>query len=536
VGPIVLLSVLAERPSRLPALPRRLGPRVSAHTLSALVVLVIAGVAFAFGVSAGRSVASAPTRVEVVLTTADLSQRLARLPDVTFGDPPPPGAAVINIDDRVRYQRVTGFGGAMTDTSAWLLYDELSPATRAAVMNELFGAHGIHLNFLRLPIGASDFTKDGAPYSYDDMSPLASDPLLAHFSIDHDRAYIVPALRQVLALDPGVEILADPWTPPAWMKSNDSLDNQGNQGLLLNSAYGPWATYFVKFLQDYAQLGIRISAITPQNEPTNPTLYPGLDLDSSSEASFITRFLVPALRQAGLHPKIYGGDVGVDALAAPYASAIDGQSVELQSGRDYVNTIANGPAAGELSGIAWHCYYGDPEVMSTLHTTAPKLDQIVDECSPGITPFSISELVIFGLRNWASAVALWNLALDPRGGPVEPPNRGCPTCTGIVTVDQNSHTVRFNQAFFQLAQASAYVQPGAQRIRSDHFVAYGYSRRGEDVATPGLDDVALLNPDGSHVLIAYNNAARPVTFAVRWHSRSFTYTLAAGATATFLWD
>jgi O-glycosyl hydrolase len=302
------------------------------------------------------------------------------------------------------------------------------------------------------------------------------------------------------------------------MKTNDSLNNQGYLGVLLNSAYAPLARYFVKFLQAYAAVGIKIAAITPQNEPTNPTLYPGLQLDSGGEARFITRYLVPALRQAGLHPKIYGHDYGWSAQSAAYADA-----------------IATGPAAGGLSGIAWHCYFGGPGVMNALHRLAPRLDEIVDECSPGLIPFSVSELVILAMRNWSSLVALWNLALDPHGGPVQPPNHGCPSCSGMVTVDPRSHTVRFTQAFFQLAQASEFVEPGAQRIKSNTFVTYSYPGPGVNVASPGLDDVALVNPDASHVLIAYDNAARAITFAVKWRGRAFTYTLAPGATATFVW-
>jgi glucosylceramidase len=173
--------------------------------------------------------------------------------------------------------------------------------------------------------------------------------------------------------------------------------------------------------------------------------------------------------------------------------------------------------------------------MSAVHGIAPRLDQIVDECSPGISPFPVSELVIAATRNWASEVALWNLALDPRGGPVQPPNHGCPTCSGVVTIDQHTHTARLTSSYFQLGQASAFVQPGAYRIKSGHFVSYRYTGPGTNVVTPGLDDVALLNPDGSRVLIAYNNSKARIRFAVKWHQHTFTYTLAPQTTATFTW-
>jgi glucosylceramidase len=490
----------------------------------ALVLVVGVGVLGAGAVDASSRTArrSAATTVEVVQTNSTLSQRLTRLPDVHFSTSRPAGVPVIHVEDSVRYQRIAGFGAAMTDTSAWLLYGQLSPASRATVMSNLFGAGvgAIHLGFVRVPIGASDFTKDGRPYSYDDLPPGQTDPSLSHFSVAHDDAYIVPALRQMLATNPDVKILANPWSPPGWMKTNHALGNPGNRGKLLRSAYGPLARYFVKFLQAYASRGVPIDSITPQNEPTQQASYPGLNWPESGEAQWIVQDLQPALRAAGLHPKVYGFDWH-------YAAHTYAQT--LVRDRD----VARG-----LAGVAWHCYVGDPNEMTRLHDLAPQLDQLETECSSGISPGPPAELVIASIRNWSTAVLLWNLALDPSGGPVQTPNYGCRHCTGVVTVDSRTGTVRYRPDYFQLGQASAFVQPGARRIRSEHFVKYNRTVWGAGVpySTPGIDDVAFENPDGSKVLLAYNSASRPKRFAVDWHGGSFAYRLPAGATVTFVWD
>ena len=148
--------------------------------------------------------------VQVVQTTANLRQHLTPFPDLWFAPRRPRGVPVIRVDDDVRYQQVTGFGAAMTDSSAWLIHDVLPAPARAAVMNDLFSRAGIHLDFLRLPIGASDFTVGGQPYSYDDLpageigSPTAP---ISH--VAHDFAYIVPALREMLGIDRRVEISGD---------------------------------------------------------------------------------------------------------------------------------------------------------------------------------------------------------------------------------------------------------------------------------------------------------------------------------------
>jgi glucosylceramidase len=173
--------------------------------------------------------------------------------------------------------------------------------------------------------------------------------------------------------------------------------------------------------------------------------------------------------------------------------------------------------------------------MSSLHDQAPADDQILTECSQGIQPYPVPEVLIASLRNWSSAVMLWNLALDPAGGPVQPPNAGCPNCTGEVTVDEATGTVNFRPSYFQLGQVSAFVQPGAVRVGTNSFVSYYQNGRKNYGVTPGLDDVAFLNPDGSHVLVAFNNSTSPRRFAVAWSGRAFTYSLAPKAMVTFRW-
>ena len=456
--------------------------------------------------------------VTVVQTDAALSQQLASQPGLDFSAAPPAGVPVIVVNDQVGYQRFSGLGAALTDSAAWLIYDELSSADRTTVMQDLFGPGGIHLNFLRIAMGASGAMTNGPAYSYDDMPSGQSDPSLSQFTIDHDLPYIIPTLQQARAINPGLEILANPWSPPGWMKDNDSLGNQNDMGTLRTDAYGALASYFVKVVQSYAAQGVPIDAITPQNEPRTTgsgTAYPGLTLPEPAEAQFISQNLAPALTAAGLHPKIYGNDLSWDSTA-------------------YANGLISGPAATDLSGIAWHCYFGSPNVMSQLEQAAPSLDQIVDECSPEIRGFGAPEFLISSLRNWASVVAVWTAALDPNGGPIQPGNN-CGGCRGLVTIDEQSHTMTLRTEYYQLGQVSEFVQPGARRIDSPDFVTYSVNGSNIETVTSGLDDVAFLNPDGSKVLITYNNSTAPTSFAVQSDGRYFTYTTPAEAMTTFVW-
>lgn len=471
----------------------RLAARVKAQFVTAL--------AASLALSSAAPAAAKPTAVRVVETTPG-AQSLAPAGDLPFSPAPPKSLPVITIDTNARFQTVRGFGAALTDSSAWLIHDRLGRAARNRLMNQLFGRGGIGLRFLRLPIGASDFTARGRPYSYDDLPPGHSDPSLAHFSIAHDRAYIIPTVRRALSIDRRIEILATPWSPPPWMKSNRAFDNTAGLGTLLPSDFGPLADYFVKFIRAYAAAGIRITAVTPQNEPQGQSLFPGLSMRWPTEAMWIMRYLRPALRAARLHTKIYAADVGWSAAS-------------------YQDALVRSPARKAISGVAWHCYGGSPAAMEHLRALAPRLDEVVSECAIQITPFTASEAVIDSLRYGASTVALWNLALTPFGGPVQPPDSGCRGCRGLVSVNPRTHAVRYSLAYYQLGQFSRFILRGARRVSSN------------EVA--GIEDVAVENRNGSVVLAAYNATSSTVNFAIEWEGRYLPYSLASGTTATFVW-
>ncbi|MGI8712499.1 MAG: glycoside hydrolase family 30 protein [Solirubrobacteraceae bacterium] len=455
--------------------------------------------------------------VHVVQTSADLSQRLSRMPDRLLSGRPPHGVPVIDVDDGVRYQRIQGVGGAMTDSSAWLIRNQLDAATRSRLLNNLFGSSAAGLSFVRLPIAASDFTATAKPYSYDDLPAGATDPHLSHFSIAHDDAYIVPAMRTVMQINPSTSIIATPWSPPPWMKTNDSFENVGLKGHLLPGDWSVLANYFVRFVQAYARRGIPIAAVAPQNEPRAPANYPAMSFAAANQAKWIAQDLRPALKAAQLPTKIYAGET---SFSAP----------------SYALSLAKVKQSG-LDGISQHCYRGAPSLLGQLHDANPSLRLVVSECALQLTPYSASEIAIGAMRNWASAVGLWNLALDPSGGPVEEPNTGCGGCKGIVTIDPQTQRVTYNLPYYQLGQIGRFVKPGAQRVDSNHFVSYYLGTgQGNYGTSQGVDDLAARNPDGTVVLVAYNNTTSDARFAVRWRGRSFTYQLPAHATVTFSWN
>src|SRR3954470_16169643 len=241
--------------------------------------------------------------VRAWLTTGDQASLLAEQPPAAFGAPDP-SVPTIAVDPTRSYQGIEGLGASITDSSAHLL--ARSP-DRDAIMRSLFDPRtGLGLSYLRQPMGASDFVA-GPHYTYDDVPPGHTDFGLRHFSIAHDRAEILPLLRQALRLNPSLRIMATPWSPPAWMKTNDSLVG----GRLIDDprVYRALTRYFVKFVKAYQRAGVPIDALTLQNEPQNrfPNAYPGMDLRDNEEARLV-ELLGPALRRAGLHVKLLGYD------------------------------------------------------------------------------------------------------------------------------------------------------------------------------------------------------------------------------------
>lgn len=485
----------------------------------------------AAGTAAAKTPPGRATPVaDVWVTTVDGIERLSQRAPVAFGAAPS-AAPTIVVDPDQRFQTMEGFGASITDSSAAVLY-ELTPAVRDEVMRELFDPEaGIGISFLRQPIGSSDFTDD-EHYTYDDMPPGETDFDLSEFSIAHDEAQILPLLRQALALNPDLSILATPWSQPAWMKANDSLI--GGRMIDDPAVYDAYARYLVAFVEAYAAAGVPIDYISVQNEPQNraPDAYPGTDMPVEQQLAVIAA-LGPLLQAASPGTKILGYDHNWALHPGDIATTPAGEDPNA----DYPYDLLRSDAARWIDGIAYHCYAGDPSAMTALHDAFPDTDVFFTECSGSHGPNDSDEqvfrdtlkwharnVVIGTTRNWAKSVVNWNIALDENDGPH---NGGCGTCTGLVTVhDPNTYTL--GAEYYTIGHLSAFVDPGAVRIGSTSHGTTGWNGQ--------IMDVAFENPDGSTVLVVHNEHDDPRTFAVQYGGKTFEYTAPGGALLTFVWD
>jgi glucosylceramidase len=483
-----------------------------------LVVSIIL-VALAAGLGPASAGAS-PGGVRAWLTTGDQTSLFAEQPASAFGAPVD-GLPTIAVDPSRSYQRIEGFGASITDSSAHLL--AASP-DRDAIMRELFDpVNGLGLSYLRQPMGASDFVA-GPHYTYDDLPAGQTDYEMRHFSIAHDRAQILPLLRQARALNPALKIMASPWSPPAWMKTNHSLVG----GRLIDDPriYRAYALYFVRFLQAYKEAGVPVDAVTLQNEPQNrtPSGYPGMDLRDPEEARLVET-LGPQLRRAGLRTKILGYDHNWSLHPNDVGPPDDPANPE------YAKSLLDDAGARKyLAGTAFHCYFGDPERQSALHAAYPDKDIYFTECSgslsgnpattfPDTLHWHTRYLTVGAVRNWAKTVITWNLALDPSGGPH---NGGCGTCFGVVTIDPATGQATPTADYYVLGHVTRFVRPGAVRIDS--------------TVEGTIWDVAFRNPDGSIVVLAVDDdwGTGSQKFNLHAGGQEFSYELPAGAVATFV--
>jgi len=457
--------------------------------------------------------------VSVAVTTDDQTMQLAPQASVSFSAANG-GSNVVYLDETEVYQTIEGFGAATTDSAMYLLNEVAKPNQLSQfnqAMSDLFTrqGNGIGLSFIRNPMGASDIAR--SVYSFDDNNGVA-DPSLTHFSIDHDTTDIIPLILQAKTFNPQLKIMANPWSPPGWMKDSDTMVSGTSQNFLLSSMYTPFANYFVDYIQKYAAAGINVDYISLQNEPLYvPPSYPGMCMPAdptatdctgsqTDQATALFTHVLPALSNAGLTTKVLVYDHNWDRP-------------------DYPQNVLMSESLSQIAGVAWHGYGGTPGAMTVIHNMFPGVGTYETEHSGFVTNSDQSRLdfeeITQCMRNWAGAYVKWSLALDENQGPH---TGGCSTCTGIVTVNSTSGAVTYGTEFYTMGQFSKYVLPGANRVYSSNAL--------------GLVTAAFVNPapDNSRVLVAFNDSSQSQTFEVQWGTQSFTYTLPALAAATFTWS
>jgi len=410
---------------------------------------------------------------------------------------------VIVVNDKETYQRIDGFGYALTGGSAQHIVKMSAPA-RAALLKELFATNGdnIGVSYIRLSIGASDLNEK--VFSYNDLPDGETDLEQAKFDLGPDKADVIPVMKEILAINPKIKVMGSPWSPPLWMKT--TYDARG--GMLKPEYYSAYAKYFVRYVQEMQKVGIPIDAITVQNEPLHPGNNPSLFMAAPDQALFVKQFLGPAFAKANIKTKIIIYDHNADRP-------------------DYPISILDDPEARKyIAGSAFHLYGGKIEALTDVHNAHPDKniyfsEQMVVE-QPDAATINIvnpvKRLIIGATRNWSKNVLEWNLAADPENKPYTD-RGGCSMCQGAVTISGDKYSR--NLAYFSIAHASKFVRPGSIRVASNEL--------------NGLANVAFKTPEGKHVLIVANTGKESVTFNISQNGKTYAAALDKGAVATYIW-
>lgn len=440
--------------------------------------------------------------IDFWLTKGDQSVLLAKQSGTIGFGTAVNGYTNIEVNDAQKYQTIDGFGYTLTGGSADMI-NQLTATKKTALLQELFGSGegSIGISYLRISIGASDL--NATPFTYDDLGAGETDLDLAKFSLDKDKNGVIALLKEILAINPKIPILATPWTAPIWMKDLASFKG----GKLEAKYYDVYAKYFVKYIQQMKAEGITIDAVTPQNEPLHDGNNPSMYMSAADQTVFIKANLGPALKAAGLTTKIIAYDHNCDNPNYPKA------------------ILADTDAFPFVDGSAFHLYAGDISTLSNVYNAYPTKNVYFTEQWTSSTgefagdlKWHVKNVVIGSMRNYSKNALEWNLAND---GKFEPhTDGGCTMCKGAITINSSENLQR-NVAYYIIAHASKFVPMGSVRIDSNS---------GGD-----LQNVAFITPSGSKVLIVENDGSSNQIFNIKYNGKWAVTSLAAGAVGTYIW-
>ena len=428
-----------------------------------------------------------------------------------------PGALEIRLDRQVRYQSLDGFGAAVTGSSAYNL--SLMPQEkRKAFLEETFSPDRYGFSYVRVPIGCSDFSL--SDYTCCDVEGIENFALTKE-----ETEYIIPILKEILAINPDLKIMGTPWTCPKWMKV-ESLENRKpydswTGGQLNPDYYDDYALYFLKWIQAFEKEGIKIYSITPQNEPLNRGNSASLFMGWKEQRDFVKSALGPLLAKEYPAIKIYAFDHNYN-----YDNMEDQRQYPLRIFEDK-------EAARYFAGSAYHNYGGDRKELLAVHQARPDKELVFSEASIGewnsgrdmekALLRDMEELGIGTVNNWCKAVVLWNLMLDMDQGPHGGPG-ACATCYGAVDIDPETYSVvTRNSHYYVIAHMASVVKPGATRIGANG---------GEN---SDLIYSAFENKDGSLALVICNKG-EALSVSVCDGGRQFSCQIPARAIVSFSWN
>lgn len=389
------------------------------------------------------------------------------------------------LDASKRFQIIEGFGGALTDASAETYY-KLSPKKQSELLTAYFDQEqGLGYTLARTHINSCDFSSES--YAYAEVS---DDITLEHFSIKQDEKHKIPFIKEAFSRSDGkLKLLASPWSPPAWMKTNNNMLNGGK---LKPEFYQTWANYYVRFIQAYEKHNLPIWGITVQNEPMAVQRWESCIYTAKEEKNFVKNYLGPTLHKSGMKDKkliIWDHNRGIMFQRAKMA-------------------FDDPESADYIWGVGFHWYSGDHfENVKLLNEAYPNKKTIFTEgCVVPFDPARVTEWqwgvrygesIIRDLNNSASGWIDWNILLNEYGGP----NHVANFCYAPVIANTKTDELTYMSSFYYMGHFSKFIRPGARRI----------------ICSSNCDKLlatAAINPDGVVAVVVMNKSDEDLAFRI----------------------
>ena len=407
----------------------------------------------------------------------------------------------VEVNEQKTLQSMEGFGFALTGGSAGLI-DALPAEKKTALLKELFGAgpENLGISYIRISMGASDL--DATVFSYCDLPKGETDPQLTKFNLSQDTLHLIPMIQAALKLNPKLKIMASPWSPPVWMKSNGF--SMG--GHLLKQYYDSYALYFVKYIKAMKAKGITIHSLTMQNEPEHGGNNPSLLMDAEEQKVFLRDHLGPLLAKEQIKTEVLLYDHNADHPNYP------------------ISILDDPKAKAYAAGSAFHLYLGNESALSKVHEAHPDKKLYFTEQWTGAKGsfdgdlFWHTEHIVIGtINNWSSAVIEWNLAANAKFEPHTP--GGCTECKGAFTIQ--GEEISRNVSYYIIGHIAKFVPAGAKRIESS-------------ASNDLIKTSSFVRPDGKKVTL-FLNAGNSNNIKLTNKQQTYSVTLPAGSVSTIVW-
>ncbi len=466
--------------------------------------------------------------VEVFETSAN-GNKLSKITEFSSGS----DTVAIQLLPDTQFQTITGFGGAFTESSAYLL-NKISKKNRDSILDAYFGSKGAKYSLTRTHMNSCDFSLGN--YSY---APVKGDKELTHFSIDEDKGDLIPMIKDAMTYsEDGFKIIASPWTAPPWMKDN----NEWRGGKLLPEYYDTWALFFSKYISEYKKEGIDIWGLTVENEPLgNGGQWESMIFTPEEMVDFVKNHLKPKLEADNQDVKILAYDQNrgdeledwakviykdeesskyFDGFAVHwYASTVDWFPKSL----NFTHDLAPNKYLIQTEGCVdaqvprWQDdkWYWSEEATDWGYTWAPEAQK---KFHPKYVPvYRYARDIIGCLNNWVDGWIDWNMVLDKEGGPNSAKN----WCIAPVIVDPEKDEVYITPLYYTMAHFSKFIRPGAVRI-------------GFENPDTTLMITAAKNPDGSIAVIVLNMNSVAKNLKLSIGDRSVEMQISAQAIQTIM--